>query len=61
MVQTALASVIVAAAAGYLLWRGLRLLRGRKAGCSGGCACPTPAAPPSGNLIALETSRVHRR
>ncbi|MBI3821464.1 MAG: hypothetical protein HY289_02165 [Planctomycetes bacterium] len=37
--QIVLTSLAVALAGAFLLWRGWRMWRGSKTGCSGGCGC----------------------
>ena len=37
--QLTVVALIVAAAAGYLVWAGWRSLRSSKRACGGGCAC----------------------
>jgi len=37
--QFLLTCVTIAAAAGFVVWRGVKALRSLRGGCSGGCGC----------------------
>lgn len=52
--QLAAVAVIVALAAGYVLWSAWRAFAGRKAGCASGCGkCAAPADPPHPGRVSL--------
>jgi hypothetical protein len=60
--QWLVVTLAVTAAAAYVVRGVWRSLAGRKAGCSGGCACPAKTAPDApAPLIPVEQVGLRRR